>query len=466
MSLRNRLLLSYALVIALAVGVTFVALLVLLRDTPERQRQVTLASRAEDLAEFGRLLPLNDAAPERLRDRLVRFSVERRTRALVTNDAGIVQTDSISQTRAVMTGQTLSFSRKIQDTDGVVGDFRDPTGRRYIFGAVPSRQQGTWFVLALPAAERQFALSLVDELMQSLIRAFLFALVPATLLAIVIARSLSRPIQHVAAAARAMASHVPSPPIAAQGPAEVRQLARDFNEMSARVQTAQQTEREFIANVSHELRTPLTSIQGFAQAIRDGAATDTEHAATVIVDESARLQRMVNELLDSARIESGATPMARNPVDINALAQAVVQRLQTQADTAQIALSLVTGALPGPLTGDGDRLFQVLTNLVDNALKHTPAGGKVRLETSHSAKGIEIAVVDSGHGIADVDLPRVFDRFYQTDKSRSSGHGAGLGLAIARQIVEAHGGTIAVQSVLGIGTRFTVRLPHAVPRGV
>jgi two-component system sensor histidine kinase ResE len=214
-----------------------------------------------------------------------------------------------------------------------------------------------------------------------------------------------------------------------------------------------------VANVSHELKTPLTSIQGFAQAIRDGDASDTQHAASIIFDESTRLQRLVNTLLDSARIESGAAQMSKNPLDINDVASACVTKLQPRAQEAGLTLSAqLAGGLP-KIVGDGDRLAQVLTNLIDNAIKHTERG-KVTVETKAVKNGVEIGVSDTGGGIPPDDLPHIFDRFYQADKSRSGGKGSGLGLAICKQIVDAHGGKIDAQSVMGLGTRVAVWLPE------
>jgi signal transduction histidine kinase len=283
----------------------------------------------------------------------------------------------------------------------------------------------------------------------------LFGAVAAAL----VARSIAKPIQHVSEAARAISAGDYSQRVKVDSPFEVKQLADDFNHMVERVKSAQQTERDFVANVSHELKTPLTSIQGFAQAIRDGDASDTQHAASIIFDESTRLQRLVNTLLDSARIESGAAQMSKNSLDINDVASACVTKLQPRAQEAGLTLSAqLAGGLP-KIVGDGDRLAQVLTNLIDNAIKHTERG-KVTVETKAVKNGVEIGVSDTGGGIPPDDLPHIFDRFYQADKSRSGGKGSGLGLAICKQIVDAHGGKIDAQSVMGLGTRVAVWLPE------
>jgi two-component system sensor histidine kinase ResE len=199
--------------------------------------------------------------------------------------------------------------------------------------------------------------------------------------------------------------------------------------------------------------------------VRD--AEGTQHAASIIFDEAERLTRLVSGLLESARMESGNVRMARETVHLNELAQACVTKMQPRAQTAEVALEAQLAPAIPAITADGDRLAQVITNLIDNAIKHTAKGGKVTVETRlaqmprqarEACNAAEVSVADNGAGIPPEDLPHVFDRFYQADKSRSAG-GSGLGLAICKQIVEAHDGQINAHSVLGLGTRISVWLP-------
>jgi two-component system sensor histidine kinase ResE len=211
------------------------------------------------------------------------------------------------------------------------------------------------------------------------------------------------------------------------------------------------------------LKTPLTSIQGFAQAMLDGAVADDDsrnRAAQVIYDESDRLRRLVEDLLDLARLDAGQIEFVRQPVNVEALLKSVVDKLVIPAGEKNIELVDRVNDLP-TMVGDGDRLAQVFTNLVDNAIKHTPEGGKVVVRGDTASGWISIHVDDSGAGIPSEDLSRIFERFYQVDKARSGGkgRGVGLGLAISRQIVESHGGRIVAQSSVGKGSRFTVQLP-------
>jgi signal transduction histidine kinase len=232
------------------------------------------------------------------------------------------------------------------------------------------------------------------------------------------------------------------------------------------MQAAQQAQRDFVANVSHELKTPLTSIQGFAQAIMDGTVEDQagrEHAASVIYEEADRLRRLAEDLLELARFDSGQLVLARERVNLRILLESLAERLSVRAAEAEIGLR-VESAIASTIIGDGDRLAQVFTNLVDNAIKHSQPGGRVRLWCEQSPGWVSIHVDDHGEGIPPDELSRIFERFYQLDKARASaGQGAGLGLAIAREIVSSHGGRLTAQSELGQGSRFTVQLPVARP---
>ena len=226
-----------------------------------------------------------------------------------------------------------------------------------------------------------------------------------------------------------------------------------------RVKASQQTQRDFVANVSHELKTPLTSIQGFSQAILD-KATEPARAAQIINDEAGRMRRLVDGLLDLARLDAGQAALQRAPTDLGPILQSVAEKLSLRAQERQVTLKVEIATLP-IIVADGDRLAQVFTNLLDNALKHTPEDGNVTLiARSDSPSGtVSVVVTDTGQGIPADDLSRIFERFYRVDKSRAAGHGYGIGLAITKEIVQAHSGAIKAESVVGLGTKFTVRLP-------
>ena len=320
------------------------------------------------------------------------------------------------------------------------------------------------WVLRWTEAARPLVSSLLVSVLLSGVAAFLLSIV----LALWLARSLAGPLRRAAEAAERVAAGDYSTSLDTPVPDEARRLAQSFNTMTRAVEASQRSQRDFVANVSHELKTPLTSIQGFAQAILDGTASDEpaiRRGVTVIHDEAERLSRMVGRLLDLTRLESGETSLSWSQIDLAKLVRASADHFALLADQKQVQMAL---DLPDsvPITGDGDRLTEVLTNLIDNALKHTDTGGRIGVTvTEADGDWVAISVTDTGHGIPTADLPRVFERFYQVDKSRareavSGQSGAGLGLAIVSEIVRGHHGRVDVESVLGVGSRFTVTLPR------
>lgn len=330
------------------------------------------------------------------------------------------------------------------------------------------------YILVLTTPNRS-GLAAVSELLPRLFWAGLVTLVASLVVAALVAYSIAHPLERIAQAAEQISAGNYDQQLSISAPAEVARLAASFNSMAGQVKATLQSQRDLVANVSHELKTPLTSIQGFSQALLDGTAGDEPsraRAAAIIHEEAGRMRRLVDDLLDLARLEAGQTPLAREPVDVAELLRACAARFASAADEAGIALEVQAPPSMPAVVGDPERLGQVFGNLVDNAIKHSagvPGGGRVALDAEQQDRMAVCSVTDNGPGIPAGDLPRVFERFYQVDKSRarrgglsnSSGQarGAGLGLAIAQEIVQAHGGRIAVESVEGLGTRFTVYLP-------
>ena len=220
---------------------------------------------------------------------------------------------------------------------------------------------------------------------------------------------------------------------------------------------------DFIANVSHELRTPIAMMQGYSEAIVDDIAqTDEEkkEMATIIYDESLRMARLVNELLDLARMESGYFNLSDEEVELQSFFQKIMRKFQGLSKEKNVEVSFHSKSNVEFFVFDPDRIEQVLTNLIDNAIRHTPDGGSVMITKQMDERGLFLVVEDTGSGIPEEDLPFVFERFYKADKARTRGKsGTGLGLAIAKNIVEAHGGFITVQSKLGQGTIFSFLIP-------
>ncbi len=348
------------------------------------------------------------------------------------------------------------------------GTIDDLDGKKWLYTSwvMP---EGDTLVLTLPRqgglqllSNPQLRETLRQDFLPSFLRAGLVAFILAVIFAIWMGSWIAGPLQKIEQASRSV-SQGDYQEIPRKGPDEVKALAGAYNEMVNQVQFSQQSQRDFVANVSHELKTPLTSIQGFSQAILDGtvdSGAGLQKAAGIIKTEADRMYRLVVDLLDLARFDAGTVILDRKEVDLSKLLTRVINQLIPQALHARVKLTLAVDPLP-TCVGDQDRLAQVFTNLVENAIKHTPENGFVHLN-ARSEKGVaHIEVIDSGTGIPEEQLVRIFERFYKIDGSRKkeTKPGTGLGLAIAQQIVQAHDGSITVRSVMGEGSAFDVRIP-------
>ena len=348
------------------------------------------------------------------------------------------------------------------------GTYTTSEGDELLYVTVPTpryiRAQDTSIhaiVVALPKTERS---AIWGELAPRLFFAGMIGAVAAIVAAVLLWGSMFRGLRKVAGAIQAVAAGDYGQRVPESGPSELRALARDVNKMADAVEASHSTLREFLANVSHELKTPLTSIRGFSQALVDGTMESPEErarAARVIDAESRRVLQLVGELLDLARIESGQQRMQLAPVPVDELLAHVRDVFSLRASETGVALRVDTTLATSALA-DFDRIEQVLGNLLDNAFRHTPRGGSIIVAARDRGDGfVEISVADNGEGIPPDELPQVFDRFYRNALGEPEMPGAGLGLAIARQIVLAHGGEIAASAVDGGGTRFTFTLPVA-----
>jgi two-component system phosphate regulon sensor histidine kinase PhoR len=246
------------------------------------------------------------------------------------------------------------------------------------------------------------------------------------------------------------------------GEAAVVMVLHDVTEL----RRLERVRTEFVANVSHELRTPLTAIQGYLETLLGGALEDPEHARRfleIAVRHTERLSRLLSDLTDLSNIELGRVRLEREALRVDEVVDSVLAILRARAEGGGVTLVSAVPADTPPVLADHDRLAQILVNLVDNAVKYTPAGGKVTVRATAGADGrVEIAVEDTGIGIPAADLPRITERFYRVDRARSRElGGTGLGLAIVKHLVIAHEGTLAIESEPGRGTTVRVGLPRA-----
>jgi two-component system OmpR family sensor kinase/two-component system sensor histidine kinase BaeS len=270
-------------------------------------------------------------------------------------------------------------------------------------------------------------------------------------------RRMAEPMGEVMEAAERVAAGDYEVKVRERGPREMRRLSRAFNAMVERLREAEQRRRDFLADVAHELRTPLSVIRGNAEGMVDGVyPSDRAHLERVL-EETRVMSRLLEDLLMLSTAEAGALRLHREPVEPGRLVEDAVRAFRPRAEAAGLTLEArVAAGLPA-LDADPVRLSEILSNLLSNALRHTPSGGSVTVsaEAADGRRSVALSVSDSGPGIAPEVLPHVFERFV---KSADSG-GAGLGLAIARSLVEAHGGEITAQSRPGEGTTMRVVLP-------
>jgi signal transduction histidine kinase len=274
-------------------------------------------------------------------------------------------------------------------------------------------------------------------------------------------RSVVNPLAQVMAAADEVAEGDFSVRVPERGSGEFGRLTRSFNRMVGELEQADQQRRNLTADVAHELRTPLHIIQGNLEGIADGVYEADQEQIDRLLGETRQLSRLVEDLRTLSLAETGQLPLQMEQVDVRDLLADVATSFSGQAEMAGVDLQYsFNGKDDFVIQGDAGRLYQVLSNLVANALDHTPAGGKISMHAAPAGEGVQIEVADNGRGISDEDLPFIFDRFWSGDSSRQSG--SGLGLAIAQQLVKTHGGQIGVKSRLNEGTTFTLDLSQSV----
>ena len=301
-------------------------------------------------------------------------------------------------------------------------------------------------------------------------RALLYTGIGATaialLLGIWLARTLTRPLGELTAAIRAMGRGQLEQQVAVRSSDELGELAGAFNQMSADLAKSNQLRRQMTADIAHDLRTPLTVISGYVEAMRDQVLPPTTERYEMIFSEVQHLQHLVEDLRTLSLADAGELRLARQPLPPQALLERCAATHARLAEQKGIRLTVQAQPDLPPVNVDAERMAQVLGNLVTNALRHTPAGGQISLSAEAAANaadaatgGVRLRVQDTGEGIPPEALPRIFDRFYRVDDSRQrSGSESGLGLAIVRSLVEAHGGSISVQSAPGQGTTFSLLL--------
>jgi signal transduction histidine kinase len=454
-SLRWRLIGSYVLVIFVCLFLAGSTVVLVLRDQQQRARLDALGYQSVFIAGQVTALEAQEVEPRLIFWLMRRFSADTGIRIILSDRSGLVAEDTFGE----LDGERIPLPSR--EGQGRRGGMYSAASDRGLFLIAPPSESSYVVILAVPQADVAGAWI---ELVPSLAVAAAVSLVVSVLVALFLTRSIARPLVQMTRASEEMARGRYEQSIPVRGRDEVGRLAAAFNDMARQVSASDRTMRDFLANVSHELKTPLTSIQGFSQAMLDGTvlgADGYQRAAGIINDEANRMRGLVEELLTLSKIESGQIAMGEDPVDLDRLLREAARRAEWQAEATGVRVSIESR--PGAFVrGDAHWLAQVFSNLLDNALRHTPPSGSVlvRAHARGEPGDVTVAIHNTGSYIPPEDLPRVFERFFQVDRSRAGRlSGSGLGLAIVREIVQAHGGSVDAASDLASGTTFTVRLP-------
>ncbi len=319
---------------------------------------------------------------------------------------------------------------------------------------------GTLYITPEPSVIFPSPLSLAQAVSRFLLWGALLAVAIALLFTFFLSRRISAPVKALTLAAKRLGQGDLSQRVQFSDKGEMGELAQTFNSMANDLERMEQLRRNMVADAAHELRTPLSNIRGYLEAIRDGVVTPDTATIHSLQEEAILLSRLVDDLQELALAEAGELKMSTQAEDISELIQQAVAGALVQAAVKGVS---VTIDLPGklPLVNiDSYRIGQVLRNLLENAVAHTTKGDSIAVAARQQGSWVEISVADTGEGIPAEDLPNIFERFYRVDKSRSKATGGyGLGLTIAKRLVEAHGGKIEAQSELGKGSNFTFTLP-------
>ena len=368
---------------------------------------------------------------------------------------------------ASLSGEEITGALK-QVLAGETIRVRSMTGADATFTVgVPFQQYGTVTGAVLIQTKAQRIQSGMEDLVGQVIIVALAAAVLSAAAVGVIVRSIMKPLTGLTEAARAMGEGDFSRQLEEnRGDRELRQLTRTFNGMREKLQAAEKSRREFVANVSHELRSPITSIRGFAEGMAEGVIPEEEHPKylRLVADESNRLSRLVEDLLQLSRLEREDAAPEKSAFDMDEMLRRAVIRRMNDLDAKKIEVECDFRADPCLVDADSERIEQVVINLLDNAVKFTGEGGRILLRTEIRGTEAEITVWDNGIGIPEEDRKRVFERFFTSDRAHTSGKGTGLGLSICQRILEMHGKEIRLlDTAEGTAFRFTLDRAEETP---
>jgi len=475
-SLRARLIVSFSLVVGLAVFLAGVGALFLLRDQQEATARERYGHLAEPISVQVAAWQQGGETLEQIKQNLDESARNAAVRVMLLDSDLAVVYDSEHQLDGKYILSFSTFNVRSFNSQGTRFTWVNYDGNGThltLFAAPPRTDTGAFAapqydtIVAIPQSRLSSAW---HELVPSLALAGAISLTVSFIVSFFISRSISGPLARITQASMQMARGDYDVHIPIHGEDEVGRLSEAFNAMAQQVSTSQRMMKDLLANVSHELKTPLTSIQGYSQAILDGAVRDEadyRESSRIIHEEANRMRALVDDLLLLSQIESGQMAMQHAHVDLTALLQRMVERFQWAFRDSGISARLRIGRVP-EVHGDERRLEQVFSNLIENAIRHTPRDGTITVNAGMEPDGsVRVGVHNTGSVIPAEDLPRVFERFFQVDRARArKGGSSGLGLSIVSEIVEAHGGTVRAESGEHGGTEFIVVLPPATRQNV
>jgi len=472
-SLRSKLILAFAAVIFLCILSAGSAFVLFLRNHETEQAREKVGRLAQPIALRVTYLEWYGLSPEQMRPYLEDYATSADVRLLLVDKVSsqvLVDTNERLEGQTVQPLETSGGSERVGPIWVRQVSFNAGGEHLLLYTPVdtmtnqPSAELLSRYrtVVAVPAATINSAWR---DVFPGVGIAGGIALVISIVIAFLFSRSISGPLGEITRASEKMARGDFDQQIAVRGRDEVARLATAFNAMAQEVNRSQSTLRQFLADASHELRTPLTSIQGFSQAMAEGAIdepTEMTDSARIINEETQRMRALVDDLLYLSQIEAGQVKMQPEPLKLDNLLHHCVERFQRRAQEKDLQVKTDLPPLPA-LQGDVRRLERVFSNLLDNAIRHTPKEGTITVAAQVSNGNVRVDIHNTGSFIPPEHLPHVCERFYQVRKSTNDEGHTGLGLAIASEVVHEHGGTLSAQSSQREGTEFSVTLPLTGP---
>ena len=439
-SLRFRLLVAFTLVIMVAVGAVYF----FVHQTTGGE--IRRYGERSELARLGRVgFELNryyreQGGWEGIQPYVEQWGSLYGRRIILTDSSGVVVADSQGE---------LIGAQYITDTPG-----------RPLSPPWEESVSGTLYISPGQSADFPSPRGLSQAISRFLIWGALLAVAIALLFTFFLSRRISAPVKTLALAARRLGQGDLSQRVQFKDKGEMGEMAEAFNSMASDLERAEQLRRNMVADAAHELRTPLSNIRGYLEAIRDGIKKPDADTIRSLGEEATLLSRLVDELQELSLAEAGELKLDCQMEDINRLIKETLAAIQTQAKAKEISVAIDLAEDIPAVNADSQRIRQVLRNLLDNAMAHTAKRGTITVTARKQHNYVKVSIIDTGDGIPAEDLPNVFERFYRVDKSRTrASGGSGLGLTIAKRLIEAHGGIIEAQSELGKGSRFTFTLP-------